>query len=73
MAEKVVIRIRKAKDTDYSSFGFGGMACCCSPAGFMHNRFPGHIRRRARTQGSDRMRSALDSLEQMYEDLFGGD
>jgi hypothetical protein len=72
MPEKVVIKIRKAKHADYT-VGFADMGCGCFH-GYAGGRRWRRRRHHAHGGGSEeQMRSALDSLEQMYKDLFGGE
>lgn len=70
MPQKVVIKIRKAKHAGGAP-GIGAMGCCVP--GFAVGQLHHVHRHRHRAGRPDRMRSALDTLEQMYEDLFGGE
>lgn len=67
MTEKVVIKIKTRRgEGDYTApFGFDPHGCYCFgvEAGKVE----------ISTRDAVPMQEALDTLEQMYEDLFGGD
>ncbi|MFQ5923007.1 MAG: hypothetical protein ACE5M4_09195, partial [Anaerolineales bacterium] len=69
MPKKIVIKI-KARDgvNDFTvplDFGLDNCCCCAVPLDAPQIK--------VRTTGARPMREVLDSLEQMYEDLYGGE
>lgn len=69
MPKKIVIKIR-ARDGAYDfttplDFGLAHCYCCVMPGDAP--------RIKVRTTGAKPMREVLDSLEHMYDDLYGGE
>ncbi len=69
MPKKIVIKIRAREGaqnfTTPLDFGPANCYCCGMPGGAP--------RIKVQTTGAKPMREVLDSLEQMYDDLYGGD